>query len=165
MALGLAQDVWGKLYAALRALAEGAGGSFAFVVDEGNGLWCVGLKDTPPTIATGPQNEAADRFYLDEVIPRVSALRRGERFEIVKGDTASATASDADVVRPLTTDRYVAISFAAIYVVVVWFETPFPAALVRARIKRALPEIESLLVSMPPWGGPGTDAGAGKARA
>jgi hypothetical protein len=158
MALGPAHEIWGKLYAALRALAESAGGSYAFVVDQGNGLWCVGLKDTAPTIDTKPQNEAADRFYRDEVIPRGPALRRGERIEIVKGDVA-ATSTETSA------ERYIAISFAAIYVIVVSFDAPFPVALVRARIKRALPEIESLLVSMPPWGGPGTDAGAGKARA
>ena len=161
MALGPAHDIWGKLYAALRALAEGTGGSFAFVVDQGNGLWCVGLKDTPPTIATTRENEAADRFYRDELIPRLSALRRGERIEIVRGDIAAASASEANA----STDCYIAISFAAIYVIVVWFEAPFAAPFARARIKRALPEIEALMLSMPPWGGPGTDAGAGKARA
>jgi len=150
-----AHDIWEKLYGSLRVLAEGAGGSFAFVVDQGNGLWCVGLPRTPPTIATTPQNEAADRFYREEVIPRLSALRRGERIEIVRGDGDTGASSD----------RYVAISCAAIYMVVVWFKAPFSAQLVRARIKRSLAEIEALLVSMPPWGGPGTDAGAGKARA
>jgi hypothetical protein len=163
MALGPAHDIWEKLYAALRALAEGAGGSFAFLVDDGNGLWCVGLKDTPPTIATAPQNEAADRFYRNEVIPHLSALRRGERIEIIRGDVD--TAGRPSNATSETTDRYIGMSFAAIYVVVVWFDAAFPAPFVRARIKRALPEIEALMLSMPPWGGPGTDAGAGKARA
>jgi hypothetical protein len=41
--LGPRHPTWRKLYEALAALAEACGGSFAFVLDTGNGLWCVGI--------------------------------------------------------------------------------------------------------------------------
>lgn len=150
MPLGPQNPTWSKLYEALAALARTSGGTFAFVVDEGNGLWCVGLADSPPTTATRHEDQAADRFYRDEVVPRMTSLRHGIRIDVVKNDG---------------TGRYVALSFASLYVVVVWFEGTFEPALVRARIRRALPEIEALTVALPPSGGPGHDAGARKARA
>ena len=64
----------------------------------------------------------------------------------------------------MATHRYVAESFASIYVLVVWFDVAFEPELVRARIRRALPRIEALTLSLPP-SGPGTDEGAIKRRA
>ena len=62
-------------------------------------------------------------------------------------------------------DCYAAMSFAGIYAVVVWFDRAFESALVRARIRRALPEIEALTLALPPSGGPGSDEAAAKVRA
>jgi len=58
-----------------------------------------------------------------------------------------------------------AVCFAAIYAVVVWFNGSFDPAVARARIRRALPEIEVLTLALPPSGGPGCDEGAEKLRA
>jgi hypothetical protein len=148
--IGPAHPAWTKLYDALAALARTSGGTFAFVLDEGNGLWCVGLADSGPTIATSMQDRAADRFYRSEFVPRLAGIRKGGRLDIAK--------VDGD-------DRYAAVSFAGIYAVVVWFDRSFDASLVRARIRRALPEIEALTLALPPSGGPGFDEGAGKLRA
>jgi hypothetical protein len=150
VALGPDDPIWRKLYLALASLATACGGTFAFVIDEGNGLWCVGLADSGPTTWTPHQDRAADRFYRDEMLPRLAGLRRGIRLDLVK--------VDGD-------DRYVAMSFAGIYVVVAWFDKPFESTLVRARIRRALPEIEALTLALPPSGGPGSDQAAGKRRA
>jgi hypothetical protein len=150
MALGPADATWAALYDALAALAKGCGGAFAFVIDEGNGLWCVGLPDVAPTTMTSGENAAADRFYRAEIVERASALRKGGKLDIAKTDGE---------------DRYAAISFAGIYAVVVWFDDAFGPALVKARIRRALPNIERLTLSLPPSGGPGADEGAGKIRA
>ncbi len=65
-------------------------------------------------------------------------------------------------------DRYVAESFAGIYAVVVWFDRPFEPPLVHARIRRSLPEIEALILALPPpggSGGPGSDDVAARLRA
>ena len=93
---------------------------------------------------------SADRFYRSEFVPRLAGIRKGGRLDIAK--------VDGD-------DRYAAVSFAGIYAVVVWFDRSFDASLVRARIRRALPEIEALTLALPPSGGPGFDEGAGKLRA
>ncbi len=149
MALGRDDVTWTKLYEALAALARACGGTFAFVLDEGNGLWCVGLSDAPPTTATHDEDRAADRFYRAEIVPQMTTLRRGLSLDIVRTDG----------------DCYAALSFASIYVLVVWFERAFESTLVRARMRRALPIIEALTLALPPSGGPGFDQGAGRLRA
>jgi hypothetical protein len=150
MSLGPGHPVWTQLYLALAHLAEVCGGTFAFVLDEGNGLWCVGLRGRPPTTATAREDAAADRFYRAEIAPRARSMRRASRLEVA---------------REVGNERYVGISFAGIYAVVVWFETDFDVSLVRAMIRRALPEIEALTLALPPSGGPGFDEGAVKLRA
>lgn len=150
MHLGPAHPTWKRLYEALASLASTCGGAFAFVVDEGNGLWCVGIPNRPPTTATADEDRAADRFYRDEIVPRTASIRRGIQIDVAKmnGD-----------------DRYAARSFAGIYAVVVWFEDDFEPDLVRARIRRSIPEIQALTLALPPSGGPGSDQGAGRLRA
>ncbi len=150
MHFGPSNPTWAKLYGALASLAGVCRGEFAFVLDVGNGLWCVGLPDTRPTTDTAHEDRAADRFYANEVVPRAATMRRGARIELekVEGD-----------------DRYVALSFAAIYFLVVWFEDAFEPAIARRRIRRALPEIERLTLALPAPGGPGADEGEAKERA
>jgi len=148
--LGVGHPVWKKLYEELSGLAASSGGAFAFVLDEGNGLWCVGVPNREPMTQTFDENRAADRFYAAEVAPLADAMRRGGRIDVAK--------MDGD-------DRYVALSFATIYVLVVWFKGEFEAPLVRARMRRVLPNIEALVVDLPPDGGPGGTSGAGKLRA
>lgn len=139
-----------KLYEALAELAAACGGPFAFVIDAGNGLWCAAYPGRPPITITPRADEAADRFYAAEIVPREAEMRHGAKLDVVKvhGD-----------------DRYAAISFAAIYVVVVWFDGDFNPWLVRARIREALPRIEKLVLALPPSGGPTANEGAGKMRA
>jgi hypothetical protein len=69
--LGPHHPIWRKLYEALAALAEACGGSFAFVPDTGNGLWCVGLPGAPPRAWTGYEDRVADRFYAKETVPKM----------------------------------------------------------------------------------------------
>jgi hypothetical protein len=123
--LGPHNVVWSKLYQALAGLAAACGGAFAFVIDEGNGLWCVGLPHSTPTTATTQEDRAADRFYKSEIVPRLPGLRRGSRLDIVK--------IDGD-------DRYAAVSFAGIYAVVVWFEAAFEPGLVRGEFAVRCPK-------------------------
>jgi hypothetical protein len=151
--LGPSQPTWRALYVALAKLAGGCGGAFAFVLDEGNGLWCVGIAGELPTVSTQEEDRAADRFYRAEIVPRMSSMRKGIKLDVAKveGD-----------------DRYLALSFAAIYAVVVWFDHDLgerEAAGARVKLRRALPEIEALTLALPPSDGPGTDEGAMKIRA
>lgn len=55
-------------------------------------------------------------------------------------------------------DRYVALSFANIYTLVVAFDVAVLPHMVRARMRRALPVIEALTLALPPSGGPGSEA-------
>jgi hypothetical protein len=84
------------------------------------------------------------------MVPRLAGFRRGAHMDMAK--------LDGD-------DRYLAISFAGIYAVVVWFYAVFEPTLVRARVRRTIPEIEALTLSLPPSGGPGSDEGGIKLRA
>src|SRR5579864_6953419 len=77
--LGPHDPTWKKLYEALASLAVACGGMFAFVIDEGNGLWCVGLADSGATTSTADEDRAAGRFYEREMVPRREQLRRGKR--------------------------------------------------------------------------------------
>lgn len=52
MALGPSDPVWQKLYDQLALLAADCNGSCAFVVDEGNRLWCVGVAGESSTFNT-----------------------------------------------------------------------------------------------------------------
>jgi len=148
--IGPENPTWKKLYEALASLAAECGGPFAFVIDEGNGLWCVGIADQGPHTMTSHEDRAAERFYQNEMVPRLTAIRRGTRMEVTK--------VDGD-------DGYVASSFAGIYAVVVWFDRAFEPAMVRAKVRRALPEIKALTLALPPSDGPGYDEGAAKVRA
>jgi hypothetical protein len=145
---------WRRLNGVLGALASVCGGCAAAVLDEGNALWCVGVAPTPARPMTPMRGysawaPAADRFYRAEIAPRATAMRRGARLDVhvVEGS-----------------DRYAALSFASIYVVVVWFEKGFDPEVVRARMRRALPEIEALTLALPPPTDPGADEGAVKKR-
>jgi DNA-directed RNA polymerase specialized sigma24 family protein len=143
--------VWRKLYEALEKLAWLSGGAFAFVIDGGNGLWCVARADSEPAIwIPGGSLRATARFYEKELVPRLAEMRRGKPLYV-------ANVGDAD--------RYVAASFAGIYAVVVWFDKEFDPANVRAKIQRMLPEIQAHTLALPPWDGPGCHAGAVRARA
>jgi hypothetical protein len=136
-------DAHKQLAVALRDLVDASGGYFAAVVDEGNGLWCI----APPTRGG---DQAADRFYRFEIAPRARAMRRGARLSVRKLSGG---------------ERYIAESFAAIYVVVVWFSDEFAVDVAGDLLRRALPKIEALTLALPPHDGPGADGGARKMRA
>jgi hypothetical protein len=148
--LGPHDPYWKKLYEVLAELSRTAGGAFAYVIDDGNALWCAASPGVEPTTKTDKADRAADRFYAKEIVPRIVAMRRGKPFDVAK--------VDGD-------DRYVGVSFAGIYVVVVGFEGDFDAALVRARIRRALPAIEALTLDLPPPEGPVGGERGGKLQA
>jgi len=147
VALGSHDPRWRKLQTMLTDLASTCGAACAFIVDEGNGLWCVGSEDLAWTYKAQP---IADRFYRDVVAPRAKGLRRGEPIDRAK--------TDGD-------DRYVAMSFANLYVAVIWYGDEPVQFLSRARLRQALPSIEALITSLPPSGGPDASMGAGKQRA
>lgn len=153
MVLGPGHPTWRALHEKLATLAGVSDSAFAFVLDEGNGLWCVAVPGEASHGSTPTQDKAAERFYAAEIVPRMSSMRRGVAFVVVK------TGGE---------DRYVAVSFAAIYVVVLWFEKDLSerdVSNIRVHLRHALPEIERLTLLLPPSGGPGTDRGAMKMRA
>lgn len=146
MPLGPSNHAWRRLSELLGQLAVETRAGVAFVVDEGNGLWCT----VGGTELTGQSySEIADRFYRDVIAPRASDLRRGGRIDAVK--------VDGD-------DRYIATSFAGIYVLVIWFAGSFDPFGARAKMRAALPEIERLVVALPPGGGPAGNEGARRLR-
>lgn len=146
---------WAELHRQLVELAHACGGTFAAVVDEGNGLWCTGVASVD-AIASDAPDRAADRFYRAEIAPRSASMRRGVPVSVVRGSREDEGLLEG-------ADRYVAESFASVYVLVVWFRGSFGGELARARVRRVLPAIEAVVLSLPPLG-PGTDAGARKLR-
>lgn len=140
MPLGPTNSNWARLHEVLAALATDCGGVCSFVVDQGNGLWCAGIPGMPSLVATTKEDEYADRFYTSVIAPNANELRRGKRIEVVQltGD-----------------DRYVGVSFAAIYMLVVWFERDFEPFTVRTKVRDAAPIVEELVMRLPPEGGGG----------
>ena len=149
-ALGPHHPVWRKLYEALKKFATHCDGEFASVMDVGGVPWCIAPAQLPAGLDPLEGLRAAKRFYEIELVPRMAILRRGQRVHIAKDEGA---------------DRYVAVSFAGIYVVVVWFDEEVETAYMRPKILRMLPEIQSLTLALPPWPGPGCDEGATRVRA
>jgi hypothetical protein len=148
-ALGRHHPIWRKLYEALKNLATQCDGIFAFVIDAAGVPWCIApAQPDPPDPPHGLR--AARYFYDIEIVPRMAVLRRGQRVHIANDEG---------------TDRYVAVSFAGIYLAVVWFDEEVDIAYMRPKIVRMLPEIQSLTLALPPWPGPGGDQGAARARA
>jgi len=135
---------WPELRRELYALAASCEASVAFVLDTGNILWAAAGR------GFGRRHELANVVYEAEVLPRVASLRRGARL---------------DATRCVEGAHYCVRSFASTYVVAVCFDGPFAAAPTKLRVKRALPRIQELVLSLPPLGGPGHDAGAVKVRA
>lgn len=131
---------------ALSALAESCGAEHAAVVDEGFVLWAEGF-------GAGAEHrshaDAAARFHHLEIVPRISEMRHGVAIGM------------QNVAGP---DYYVAQSFASLYVVVVWFDGPFEVPAARARVLEALPQIEAITLSLPPFDGPDATSGVAAKR-
>jgi hypothetical protein len=133
----------------LQTLVESSGATLGAVVDEGNGLWCIVRSPRCTHVAKYREDLVADAFYRHEIAPRAGEMRRGAHLSIQQLEGAHP---------------YIGESFASLYVLVLWFESSFSPELVRARMRRAIPAIESIIVSMPPRG-PGPSTKAAKARA
>ncbi len=128
---------------ALCSLVYDCDASFGAIIDEGNGLWCAA-----PAMAGAAAT--ANRFYQREMAPRSKSLLRGQRLSIQKASGL---------------DRYAAESFAAIYVVVLWFDEAFEPLEIRRRICEKLPLIEALTLALPPFDGPDGGDAAQRVRA
>ena len=134
---------WSALNSALSNLVAECEGVCASVIDDGNGLWCASHRGF---------DSAADRYYREEIAARPEVqLNRGTRLRVV---------------RQVPPDHaYVAESFAAIYVVILWFDRAFDPFTARSRLRSAVPRIEALTLSLPPPFGPDAGIGAAKGRA
>lgn len=125
---------------ALAELVRECGATLGAIVDESSVVWC-----TVP--ASADAEETVAEFFRTEVAPNIKALLHGHRLSIHRATGPR---------------RYVAESFAALYVVVLWLEEEFDTELVRARIRLALPRIEALTLAVPPFDGPDGSGGAQK---
>ena len=125
---------------ALAELVRDCDATLGAIVDESSVVWC--------TVPAG-ENAAAtvDHFFHTEIEPNIKALLHGQRLSIHQASGPH---------------RYVAESFAALYVIALWLEAEFDTELVRARIRLALPRIEALTLAVPPFDGPEGSGGAQK---
>ncbi|HEX2674361.1 MAG TPA: hypothetical protein VHM25_25970 [Polyangiaceae bacterium] len=125
---------------ALAELVRDCAATLGAIVDESSVVWC-----TVPT----PQNaqETVAEFFRAEIAPNIKALLHGHRLSVHRASGPH---------------RYVAESFAALYVIVLWLEEEFDTEFVRARIRLALPKIEALTLAVPPFDGPDGSGGAQK---
>jgi len=125
---------------ALSELVRDCGATLGAIVDESSVVWC-----TVP--ASADAQGIVDQFFEAEIAPNIKELLHGHRLSIHQA------------VGP---HRYVAESFAALYVVALWLEAEFDTEFVRARIRLALPKIEALTLAVPPFDGPEGGGGVQK---
>jgi hypothetical protein len=125
---------------ALAELVRECGATLGAIVDESSVVWC-----TAP--ASTNAQEIVDAFFRAEIAPNAKALRQGHRLSVHQASGPQ---------------RYVAESFAALYVIALWLEAEFDTEFVRARIRLALPKIEALTLAVPPFDGPEGGEGAQK---
>jgi len=125
---------------ALAELVRECGATLGSIVDESSVVWC-----TVP--ASADAQAIVDAFFQAEIAPNSKALRQGHRLSIHQASGPH---------------RYVAESFAALYVIALWLEAEFDTDFVRARIRLALPKIEALTLAVPPFDGPEGGEGAQK---
>ncbi|HET7541186.1 MAG TPA: hypothetical protein VFK05_15015 [Polyangiaceae bacterium] len=125
---------------ALLELVQGCGATLGAIVDESSVVWCM--------VPASSEGEAiVDQFFRTEIAPNTKSLLHGHRLSIHQ--TSGSL-------------RYVAESFAALYVIALWLQAEFDTELVRARIRLALPKIEALTLAVPPFDGPDGSGGAQK---
>ncbi|MEI9950138.1 MAG: hypothetical protein WDO74_14480 [Pseudomonadota bacterium] len=117
---------------ALAELVRDCGATLGAIVDESSVVWC-----TAP--ASSNAQEIVEHFFRTEIAPNTKALLHGQRLSIHQASGPH---------------RYVAESFAALYVLALWLEAEFDTEFVRARIRLALPKIEALTLAVPPFDGP-----------
>ncbi|HKO51760.1 MAG TPA: hypothetical protein VJV79_28815 [Polyangiaceae bacterium] len=125
---------------ALAELVRDCGATLGAIVDESSVVWC-----TAPAPASVDSADIVDHFFRAEIAPNTKALLQGHRLSIHQAHGPH---------------RYVAESFAALYVLVLWLEAEFDTEFVRARIRLALPKIEALTLAVPPFDGPEGGEGA-----
>lgn len=125
---------------ALAELVRECGATLGAIIDESSVVWC-----TAPASAHVPG--VVDQFFRAEVAPNSKSLRQGHRLSVHQASGPQ---------------RYVAESFAALYVLVLWLDAEFDTDLVGARIRLALPKIEALTLAVPPFDGPEGGEGAQK---
>lgn len=125
---------------ALAELVRDCGATLGAIVDESSVVWC-----TAP--ASENAKDIVDLFFRTEIAPNIKALLHGHRLSIH---------------RATGPHRYVAESFAALYVIALWLEAEFDTDFVRARMRLALPKIEALTLAVPPFDGPDGTSGAQK---
>ena len=123
---------------ALAELVRDCGATLGAIIDESSVVWC-----TVPEAADG--RDIVAQFFREEIAPNTKALLHGQRLSIHQASGPH---------------RYVAESFAALYVIALWLDAEFDTELVRARIRLALPKIEALTLAVPPFDGPGGGEGA-----
>jgi hypothetical protein len=142
MPLGPSVPEWLALAAELERLSRAADSRNAVVMDAFNDLWCRAhaLDDTQQ-----PFNLLAIALAETWKVP----LQSGGRIDLARTDRAP---------------YFCAISFAGVYVLMLWFDAPFEPQWVRAVVRRALPKIESLTVSLPPPEGPGRELRSARQR-
>jgi hypothetical protein len=149
VSLGRHVPEWAALRAALDALVGTTGAVRAAVVDEGNFLWCWSdPKDDEDILVY------MNAFHEREIASLRPPLHRGGHVRLALRDPFWRSGRS-----------YVAESFAAIYVLVVWFDGAQDLSLRAAQIHAALPRIEALTLAIPPPDGPATTRGASKLRA
>ncbi len=128
---------------ALAELVRDCAATLGAIVDESSVVWCT----APASAAWAASEGIVNEFFRTEIAPNIKTLLHGHRLSIHQASGPH---------------RYVAESFAALYVVAVWLDAEFDTEFVRARIRLALPRLEALTLAVPPFDGPEGSGGAQK---
>lgn len=123
MALGPSVPAWRALADELATLCDRTGARQAVVMDAFNDLWCRASPLRDPQEAFDALARAIDSAK--------KPLRAGGRVDLTEAHVR-------------------AVSFAAVYVLLLFFDGEYQPAWVNAAVRRALPTIESLTTSLPP---------------
>lgn len=143
--LGPTNQTWRALYFKLAALAVSCGAEFAFVVDTTGFTWCVGIPKKRPNTTSREQN-ALVRHFVERELRRRTEPRAGQVI----------------VLREEDVDRCIALRFANLYVVGVWFSDSAASASVQIELRRSVRVLRALLSGLQP--NPRPTAGAAKLR-
>ena len=133
-----------ELASELRILVENAGATNAFVFDAWGIIWCS---------ATLTFGDDETRLYaqVPEVLGAVAPpLARGGKLDRIFAHDVS----------PMY-----CVSFAASYILGLWLSLEADEFRVRRLVKKALPRVEAMTLSLPPPNGPDASAGAQRSRA
>ncbi|MDI3290674.1 hypothetical protein [Polyangium sp. 15x6] len=151
---------WLRLHRCLVSLQHDVGATNAIICDLSGSIFCCGLSRRPQDDIAGRSHASLGETEA-ELARELPAI--GEMFErVLRARPRGKDKPGAHFTVALADEEPFAYaqSFAGVYVLLLWFSGPFTPFPVAAKLRAALPVIESLTVMLPPPEGPTRGQGA-----